>query len=89
MPDYLILGGGLAGCVLASRLKEYNATLSITMIETGPNEHDHPLITEPMGTMQLNNSPFQYNLKSVPQKHYENREVFQAGGRLLSGSSAV
>ena len=89
MTDYLILGGGLAGCVLASRLKEYHPTLSITLIETGPDEHNHPLITEPMGTMQLNNSLFQYNLKSVPQKHYEGRQVFQAGGRLLSGSSAM
>lgn len=52
MADYLILGGGLAGCVLASRLKEFDPSLSITLIETGPNEHDHPLITEPMGTMQ-------------------------------------
>ncbi|KAL8702859.1 MAG: hypothetical protein Q9201_003972 [Fulgogasparrea decipioides] len=89
MADYLILGGGLAGCVLASRLKEYDPSLSITLIETGPNEHDHPLITEPMGTMQLHNSPFEYNLKTVPQKHYDGREVFQAGGKLLSGSSSV
>ena len=89
MTDYLIVGGGLAGCVLASRLKEHDASLSITVIETGPNEHDHPLITEPLGTMQLNNSRFQYNYKTVPQQHYDGREVFQAGGKLLSGSSAV
>ena len=89
MTDYLILGGGLAGCVLASRLKEYDASLRITVVEAGPNEHDHPLITEPMGTMQLHNSPFEYNYKTVPQKHYDGREVFQAGGKLLSGSSAV
>ena len=52
MADYLIIGGGLAGCVLASRLKEYDPSLEITIVEAGPNEHDHPLITEPMGTMQ-------------------------------------
>ena len=89
MTDFLIVGGGLAGCVLASRMKEYRPALSITIIETGPNEHDHPLITEPMGTMQLNGSDFQYNYKTVPQKHYGGRQVFQAGGKLLSGSSAV
>ena len=89
MADYLIVGGGLAGCVLASRLKEYKPSLSITVIETGPNEHDHPLITEPMATMQLHNSPFEYNMKTIPQKHYDGRQVFQAGGKLLSGSSAV
>lgn len=89
MADYLIVGGGLAGCVLASRLKEYKPSLSTTVIETSPNEHDHPLITEPMSTIQLHNSPFEYKLKTVPQKHYDGREVFQAGGRLLSGSSSV
>ena len=89
MTDFLIIGGGLAGCVLASRIKEYRPALSITIVETGPNEHDHPLITEPMGTMQLNGSDFQYNYKTIPQKHYHGRQVFQAGGKLLSGSSAV
>ena len=89
MTDYLIVGGGTAGCVLATRLKEYDSSLSVTLIETGPNEHEHPLITEPMGTMQLHNSPFEYNMKTVPQKHYDGREVFHAGGKLLSGSSAV
>ena len=89
MADYLILGGGLAGCVLASRLKEFDASLSITAVQTGSNGHDNPLITEPIGTMQLHNSLFEYNLRTVHQKHYDGREVFQAGGKLLSGSSAV
>ena len=89
MADYVIVGGGLAGCVLASRLKEHDPSLRITLIETGPNEHDHPLITEPMGVLQLHNSPFEYNYRTVPQKHCEGREVFHAGGRLLSGSSSV
>jgi choline dehydrogenase-like flavoprotein len=89
MTDYLIVGGGLAGCVLASRLKEYDASINITVVETGPNEHENPLITEPMGTMQLNGSQYQYNYRSVPQKPYDGRQVFQAGGKVLSGSSAV
>ena len=89
MTDYLIVGGGLAGCVLASRLKELDASVNIMVVETGPNEHENPLITEPMGTMQLNGSQYQYNYKTVPQKHYDGRQVFQAGGKVLSGSSAV
>lgn len=89
MPDYIVLGGGLSGCVVATRLQEYNPSLKITLLEIGPNEHEHPLITEPMGTMALHNSPFEFNYRTTPQKHYDGREVFQAGGRLLSGSSAV
>lgn len=89
MADYLIVGGGVAGCVLATRLKEYDPSLKVTVIETGPDEHAHPLITEPMGTMQLHFSPFEYNYKTVPQVYYAGREIFHAGGKLLSGSSAV
>ena len=89
MTDYLILGGGLAGCALASRLEEYSPSVSVTLVEAGPDEHKHPLITEPMGTFQLHMSAFEYNYRTVPQKHYDNREVYNAGGMLLSGSSAV
>lgn len=89
MTDYLILGGGIAGCVLATRLKEYQPSLSVTLIEAGPNEHENPLITEPMGTFQLHMSTMQYNYKTVPQKNFNNRRVYNAGGKQLSGSRYV
>ena len=89
MPDYLIIGGGLAGCVLASRLAEQDPSFTVTVLETGPDEHNHPLITEPMGAMKLHNSHFQYNYKTVQQKPLDGRQIFQAGGKLLSGTSAV
>ena len=89
MTDYLILGGGLAGCALASRLKQYNPSVSVTLIEGGPDEHANPLITEPMGTFQLHNSSLEYNYRTVPQANYEGRQVYNCGGKLLSGSSSV
>ena len=89
MVDYLILGGGLAGCTVASRIKEYDPSASVTLVEAGPEEHANPLITEPMGTFQLHMSPFEYNYHTVPQKYYDGREVYNSGGKLLSGSSSV
>ena len=89
MADYLVLGGGLAGCALATRLKEYDPSALVTVIEAGPDEHDNPLIVEPMGTFQLHLSPKEYNYKTVPQKNFDGRQVFNAGGKLLSGSSSV
>lgn len=89
MTDYLILGGGLSGCVVASRLKQYLPQASVTVVEWGPNEHDNPLITEPMGTFKLHMSPLQHNYKTVPQRHLDDRQIFNAGGKQLSGSSAV
>lgn len=89
MTDYLILGGGLAGCTLATRLKEYDPSASVTLVEAGPDEHANPLITEPMATFQLHNSQYEYNYTTVPQKHYDGRQVYNTGGKVLSGSSSV
>jgi choline dehydrogenase-like flavoprotein len=89
MTDYLVLGGGLAGCALATRLKEFNPSCSVTLVEAGPDEHANPLITEPMGTFQLHMSPLEYNYSTVPQKAYDGRKVYNSGGKLLSGSSSV
>ena len=87
--DYLVLGGGLAGCVVATRLKEYNPAATVTLVEAGPNAHAHEWMIEPMGTFNLHLSDFEYNYLTVPQKHYDGRRVFNAGGKQLSGSSSV
>lgn len=89
MTDYLILGGGLAGCTVASRIKEYDPSASVTLLEARPDDHDNPLLIEPMGTFQLHMSPLEYNYHTVPQKHYDGRQVYNSGGRVLSGSSSV
>ena len=89
MTDILVLGGGLAGCTLATRLKQLLPDKIITLVEAGPNKHDDPLLTEPMGTLQLPNSSYQHNYKTVPHTHLDSRELFQAGGKVLSGSSSV
>ena len=89
MPDHVIIGGGTAGCALASGLKEYLPAASITLIEAGPDEHSNPLMIEPMGTFQLHGSKYEYNYETTPQKNYNGRKVYNAGGKVLSGSSSV
>ncbi|KAL8726093.1 MAG: hypothetical protein Q9166_006930 [cf. Caloplaca sp. 2 TL-2023] len=89
MTDYLILGGGLAGCVLATRLKEQDPSVSVTLVEGGPDEHLNPLMIEPMGTFQLHMSTFEYNYRTLPQANYDGRQVYNSGGKVLSGSSSV
>lgn len=79
MTDYLILGGGLAGCVIASRLKQYNPSSSVTLVEGGPDEHDNPPMIEPMGIFQLHMSTFEYNYRTVPQANYDKRQSLQLG----------
>lgn len=89
MADFLIVGGGLTGCVLATRLKEQNPSSRVTLLEAGPDEHENPLILDPMGTFQMHNSRYEYNYVTVPQKGYDGRQVYNTGGKQLSGSSAV
>lgn len=87
--EFLIIGGGIAGCVLATRLKERLPNTKVIPVETGPNEHDNSQLVEYVGTLGLAGGPFQYNYKTAPQRHYNGRQMFYAGGKLLSGSSSV
>lgn len=89
MADYLIVGGGLAGCALASRLKQYDQSATVTLLEAGPDKHDDPAITEPLGAFNLVLSDYCYNYKTVPQKHLGGAQVHNNTGAVLSGSSAV
>lgn len=89
MADYLVVGGGLAGSVLASRLKENDPSATVTLIEAGPDEHENPVVLDPMGTFAMHNSKYEYNYATVPQKGYDGRRVFNSGGKMLSGSTGV
>ena len=87
--DYVIAGGGLAGCVVAARLHQSQPTLRIAILEAGPDEHDNLTVKSPMGAPALHASPLQWKYKTVPQVHLNHRVMNNWGGKLLSGSSAV
>lgn len=86
--DYIIVGGGTAGCVIASRLLEYKSTAQILVIEAGHNVNDR---TDILHFQSLNffGSEFDWGYKSVPQKNYDGRQVSLVAGRALGGSSVV
>ncbi|SOH94087.1 Choline dehydrogenase [Monaibacterium marinum] len=88
--DYVIVGGGSAGCVMAARLSE-DPAISVCLIEAGGEGRDL-LVRAPMGVIgmisgrpKINN----YAYKTTPQKHLNNRRGFQPRGRALGGSSAI
>ena len=87
--DYIVVGGGLAGCVVASRLQQANRSSSILLIEAGPNQHAHPHVVAPLGAPRLHGTDLEWNYLTVPQKYLNNRQVYNCSGKLLSGSSAV
>ncbi len=88
--DYVIVGGGSAGCVLAARLSEDPAT-TVCLLEAGGGG-ESLLLRVPVGAVamvpgigKINNWAF----KTVPQKGLNGRRGYQPRGRALGGSSAI
>lgn len=88
--DYLVLGGGLVGTVLSSRLAQrLPVPTRVTLVEAGTDEHTNPLIRSPAHAHALRDSDHVWRDVSVPQRHLNDRAIPVATGRTLSGSSAV
>lgn len=87
--DYIIAGGGLVGCVLASRLTEADPSLKVLLIEAGADEHQNPAVTAPLACATLHGTPLEWNHKTTPQEHLNGRRINVYGGKMLSGSSGV
>ncbi|PZO65814.1 MAG: alanine-phosphoribitol ligase [Paracoccus denitrificans] len=85
--DYVIVGGGSAGCVLAARLSEDPGT-RVCLIEAGGRD-TNPLIHMPVGFAKMTTGPLTWGLKTAPQKHALNREIPYAQARVLGGGSSI
>lgn len=80
--DYIIVGGGLSGCVVAARLHEAHPSLSIALLEAGPDESHNPAVLSPVLYPTLHGTPLQYSYLSTSQPQIEGRKVPNWGGRL-------
>tara|TARA_Y100000992_G_scaffold293902_1_gene253038 strand:+ start:294 stop:1967 length:1674 start_codon:yes stop_codon:yes gene_type:complete len=88
--DYIIVGGGSAGCVLANRLTE-NPDTSVCLIETGPPDKT-PLIHIPAMFAFLQESEYAYQYDTVPQKGFNEVTVTEGAANAvdsLGGSHPV
>lgn len=65
--DYVIVGGGTAGCVIASRLAETLPDHTILMIEAGPSDLDDKQILDLRNMYNLMGSQFDYSYRSTDQ----------------------
>jgi choline dehydrogenase len=92
--DYVIIGGGTAGLVIASRLSE-NASISVAVIEAGGfYEQDNPVLsTTPgldssgCGADPADTNAIDWNFVTAPQSGVNNRQVHYARGKCLGGRS--
>ena len=86
--DYIIVGAGSAGGVLATRLSE-DADLRVLLIEAG-GRTDHWSIRMPAAlASNFEGGPWNWCYYSVPQRHLAGRRIFQPRGKGLGGSSAI
>ena len=85
--DYVIVGAGSAGCVLANRLTADPAT-RVILIEAGGRDRN-PLIHIPAGYVKLLDHPtLTWGFKAEPDPGVNNRAILYPRGRVLGGSSA-
>ena len=86
--DYIIVGGGTAACVLASRLTE-DSSIRVLMIEAG-SEPTSPWIKMPLAMGKLFTHPtLNWGLYTQPEAKLNNRTIFWPRGKVLGGCSSI
>ncbi|MCC6105368.1 GMC family oxidoreductase [Acetobacter sp.] len=85
--DFIIVGGGTAGCVLANRLSQ-NPSARVLLLEAGKADN-HPFIHMPIGFAKMTGGPHTWGFHTVPQVHAQNRRIPYVQARVLGGGSSI
>ncbi|WGJ06506.1 GMC family oxidoreductase [Brucella intermedia] len=85
--DYIIVGGGPAGCVLANRLSE-DASVKVLLLEAGGSDWN-PLFHMPAGFAKMTKGVASWGFETVPQKHLKNRVLRYTQAKVIGGGSSI
>jgi choline dehydrogenase len=87
MYDYVIVGAGSAGCVLAARLSE-DPDVSVLLLEAGPPDTNENLHV-PLGYLKLARTEVDWDYATAPEPNCNGRRISLPRGKVLGGSSSV
>ena len=85
--DYVVVGGGSAGCVVAARLSE-DPAVQVALIEAGPMD-DAPEVHTPVAFPQLFKSEHDWDYSSEPEPSLFGRRIYLPRGKVLGGCSSM
>jgi choline dehydrogenase len=86
--DYVIVGAGSAGCVLAARLTE-NPDTRVLLVEAGPRDTSWRIAMPAAVGSLLSSDRFNWNYVSEPEPYLDGRRLTHPRGRVLGGSSSI
>ncbi len=85
--DFIIVGGGSAGCVLAARLSE-NPAARVLLLEAGPSD-GHPFYHMPAGFAKMTKGIGSWGWHTVPQRHLKDKVIRYTQARVIGGGSSI
>ncbi len=86
--DYIVVGAGSAGCVLANRLSE-DSEVSVLLVEAGPKDNSIFLKMPSAFAHAMNSWKYDWNYMGDPEPNLGNRQLPCPRGRVLGGSSSI